>query len=138
MTARQWLGRGDGARRKIAALRETKEKLYAEVTGTTPGYAGDVVMHSGGESRKLEKYAEVSDALDAEEARLLEIIRETVEVIRQVEDQRYYRLLLFRYVEGLSWTEVAERMGYVYYHVTSRLHPKAIKAVQEILERGKM
>lgn len=137
MTARQWLGRGDSARKKIAALRETKEKLYAEVTGTTPGYAGDVVMHAG-ESRKMEKYAEVSEALDAEEARLLEICRETVEVIRQVEDQRYYRLLLYRYVEGLSWTEVAERMGYVYYHVTARLHPKAIKAVQEILERGKM
>ena len=134
MTARQWLGRGDGARKKIAALRETKEKLYAEVTGTTPGYAGDVVMHAG-ESRKMEKYAEVSEALDAEEARLLEICRETVEVIRQVEDQRYYRLLLFRYVEGLRWPEVAERMGYTHVHVTSNLHPKALKVVDMLLKK---
>lgn len=135
MTARQWLGRGDSARKKIAALRETKEKLYAEVTGTTPGYAGDVVMHKG-ESRKMEKYAEVSEALDAEEARLLEICRETVEVIRQVEDQRYYRLLLFRYVEGRSWTEVAERMGYTFVHVTRNLHPAALGEVDKLLKKS--
>ncbi len=135
MTARQWLGRGNSARKKIAALRETKEKLYAEVTGTTPGYAGDVVMHAG-ESRKMEKYAEVSEALDAEEARLLEICRETVEVIGQVEDQRYYRLLLYRYVEGLSWTEVAERMGYTFVHVTRNLHPAALGEVDRLLKKS--
>lgn len=48
--------------------------------------------------------------------------------INNVEDERYRTLLRYRYIEGLTFEDLAEKMGYSYRHVMN-LHKKALEVV---------
>ena len=56
---------------------------------------------------------------------------EIIETIGLVQDARLNRLLWLRYVQGVSFEEVAVDMHYTYRHVIS-LHGEALKQIDEI------
>ena len=58
---------------------------------------------------------------------------EIINTIDMVNDSKCNMLLFFRYVECLTWVEIAERMGYTYKHVESNLHNRALQIVDELL-----
>lgn len=71
---------------------------------------------------------ELRDELAAELRRQLAIRREIEEAIRVVEDERLQELLRLRYIEGLTWDKVAERIGYSY-RQTMRVQGRALKDI---------
>ena len=58
---------------------------------------------------------------------------EIIETIGMVQDFVLHRLLWLRYVQGVSFEEVAVDMHYSYRHVT-RLHGKALQRVEKIMK----
>ena len=56
----------------------------------------------------LNRYAE---SLSAAEAKLLEQAAEVEQYIRTIEDSRMRRIIQYRVIDGLSWYEVADRIG---------------------------
>ena len=134
MLAKQWLKRGIRLQERIRSLEESLEKAYEFATGTTVSNAGDTVAHSG-VSRKPEQYSILAERVDAEKRRLSGILAEITGAIAQVEDNTLATLLTDRYVMGMSWEQVAADVGYSCGHVKNRLHPDALRVMDEILER---
>lgn len=58
---------------------------------------------------------------------------EIIETIGMVQDEVLNRLLWLRYVQGVSFEEVAVDMHYSYRHVT-RLHGEALQRVEKIMK----
>ena len=59
---------------------------------------------------------------------------EIIEAIGKVTDPDCYKLLTLRYIDMLTWEQIASRMGYSYPWVASHLHSKALCLIREIME----
>jgi hypothetical protein len=57
-----------------------------------------------------------------------------VETIGKVEDAECYKLLFLRYVDMLTWEEIAVLMHYTYQWVAGPLHGKALNYISEIIK----
>lgn len=55
-------------------------------------------------------------------------------VIRQVNDERYMRVLFERYIKGEKWEQIAVNMGYDYRYIL-KLHGRALQEVDKILNQ---
>ena len=49
--------------------------------------------------------------LELADTKLLELLKEVEEYIEGIEDSRIRRIMRYRYVDNLSWVQVAHRMG---------------------------
>lgn len=127
----QWLERGRGIRRRLEALERTRRDAWDMATGTV------AVGSTGGGSdisRRAERYAEAAEAADAEIRRLGQVNREITGVIAQVRDNTLATLLQDRFVNGLTWEQVAADIGYDYSHTIKGLLPRALAAVKDPIE----
>ena len=92
--------------REIGRWRSRAEQLPA---GHGPAPAG------GGDSRSLERAMEHVDELTRELTRrrdeLTALRRQTGAAIDALPDPRLRELLRLRYIEGLTWERIAEKMG---------------------------
>lgn len=77
-------------------------------------------------------YAEYSHQLEARTADLLNVQREILRTIEQVPDSRYRLLLRARYLEGMTWEQIAVEMAYSWRQML-RMHGDALQVVGEIL-----
>ncbi len=102
-----WLNREiEEDKRKLAELETAAEGGSAKITG---------MPHVGGNGRSIENYA----VLIAEQRDLIEMkIRQTVilynrlnRYIATVEDSLMRQILTLRYVDGMSWLQVAMSIG---------------------------
>lgn len=76
----------------------------------------------------LEKYAE---RVNAKWDELIALREEARALIERITDGRYRQVLILRYLDGLSWEQVAVNMDYDYYHV-HKLHGRALKIFSKI------
>ena len=106
-----WLNRYCLAGLAVQRLTEEIARWEAQAVALTARY-GEASGSSGEDSlqRAVEKMLELRDELAAELRRQLTIRREIAEAIRALEDERLRELLRLRYLEGLTWDKVAERM----------------------------
>ena len=56
-------------------------------------------------------------------------------VIDRISDPISKSLLSLRYLNGMSWEQVAEFINYSYVHTVHRLHPKALDKFNDLYER---
>lgn len=82
------------------------------------------------------KYVDACDDAAAYLAMLAERRKEIAHVIDSVQNTRLRELLTERYINGKTWEQVAVQMNYSYVHIVHRLHPAALRAVQEILTQN--
>lgn len=125
-----WLNRYRLAGLAVQRLTEEIARWEAQAVALTARYGE--ASGSGGEDslqRAVEKMLELRDELAEELRRQLAIRREIEEAIRVVEDERLQELLRLRYIEGLTWERVAERMGYSYMQI-NRLHKKGVSELK--------
>ena len=61
---------------------------------------------------------------------------EVVDMIGNMKDPTLYRLLIYRYIEGQSFEQIAVNIGYTWRH-TTRLHGQALIEFQKVLNRKK-
>ena len=79
----------------------------------------------------LERYEK---EIEVDIARLVELKKEVIAVIDQIEDADEVNLLYMRYIQYMKWEEIAEKMKFSYKHV-HRIHAKALNSVDNIIHK---
>ena len=116
--------------RRESLLREI-ERMRESVTGTTVQLKQDVVSTSGAGDKIGDAVARIVDAEDALKPALDEIGREVSRIMAAIEsvpDEMQKTVLTLRYIEGLDWLKVSERINYGE-RQTFALHGRALAAV---------
>ena len=131
MTAKQWLMRAWRIDREILSLVRAKERTRARVLSMTQSYSGNAVSGTK-DPHKHDKLAVLEDAIDRRIEELVDIKAEVFNVIMQVQDSRYRRILMDRYIGNESWDQIAYNERYDKRHVC-RLHGEALRAVEQFL-----
>ena len=131
MTAKEYLSRVRGLDAEIKQLLRIRQRAWEQVTRTT-SQLSKAPAHGGDRQDPLTSYVHYSELLEARTAELLEVQRETLCTIEQVQDSRYRRLLRARYLEGMTWEQIAVRMGYSWRQVV-RMHGDALNEVDGIM-----
>lgn len=137
MEAKGFLKQLGGIRRHIAALQETKSRLllsaYAPAAPSMSGKPRGTGFGSAVESKmtRLDALdARILDELDALAAAEADIL----DAIASVPDHDLQTILIRHYVNGHTWKKTADLAHYSYHHVVHRLHPKALRCIQDYLD----
>lgn len=75
------------------------------------------------------KMTEYQEELNNDMKKLIQVKRETKEIIDTVTNDEYRVLLELRYLSSMRWEEIAVEMNYSIDHIF-RLHRRALKAVK--------
>ena len=107
---------------RIICVRSQAERVTAALTGMPGGGLRDDNIQS------------CVALLDELERRYVERLRETIRLLTAIEDgidalpdERHRQVLRMRYIDGLGWEEIAERMGYTKRQITN-IHGSALAA----------
>ena len=139
MTGEEFLTRGNRLKYKIRNLTEALEYWNAKATSTSLIYS-ETGRQKTNEIRSNEKYVfkiiEIEDKIKKELDRLYEIKLEIQEVVLRVVDPIEQSILFKRYIEELSWNEIAKSENFTKRNIFIK-HNKAIKSVEKILNEVK-
>lgn len=137
MTTKEWLSRGRKLNEEINALLEARNKAFAlacrvtvqtekeRVSGSSPVLPDD----------KFVRYVDYTRKIDAQIDALYAIQQEILDVIMQVKNRRQRVLLLHRYVNYRSWSDIMELMRYEDVRGAYYLHGRALSSVNAILKK---
>lgn len=131
MTAREWLYRGWKLDREITALTKMRDETWERVTALTANHGG-VVVQGYKDPHKYEKLAELDEKIDKHIDALVDVKRQIVDLIGEIEDSRYRTLLLERYTRFKTWEQIAVDMHYSYRQIC-RMHGEALGAAERAL-----
>lgn len=73
----------------------------------------------------VEHIIELESEINADIDQLTDTRREIQEAIQTVKDEKLQLLLEYRYIDGMTWEQIAVKMEYSYMHIC-RLHGKAL------------
>lgn len=132
LSAKGFLMRARKMDTRLKALKEARLNAWSRATSLTQRIEHATATGSD-VSRKAERYAELIDEIDRQEREIAEVKRSTLKVIGEVEDNTLAALLTAYYVNGKTWEQTAVELHYSFYHTIHRLHPQALKAVEEVL-----
>ena len=108
------------------------EQWRARATSCTAHYGADQL--GGGGGRKVERAAErINGVVEELERQRMECARLRLEIgkaIASVPDGRLRVLLRMRYVDGLTWEQIAEEMHYSWRQIV-RMHGNALEQVAD-------
>lgn len=122
--------------RRESLLREI-EHMRESITGTTVALKQDVVTGGGPSDRMGATVAKIVDAEEALRPVLAEItasITAIMAAIDSVPDEMQKTVLTLRYIEGLDWISIQERIGYEE-RQTFVIHGRALVEVNKWLEK---
>ena len=135
MTAKQWLNRARYTDREISRLIAARNATLDRVLSITPSYAGDVGQGSK-DPHKLDKLAELDDAINSLIDTLVDVKREIIVGISRLEDRRLREVLYGRYIEAKTFEQISCDISYSYKQ-TCRLHGEALKEMEAIINDRK-
>lgn len=102
-------------REEINRLESGKILVADSVKGTRPDGTYGSIRITGYAYSSAERLRYVLDKREQElkkcQDRLLDIVNEAEEYVSGVSDSRIRRMLRYRYMDGLSWVQVAQKMG---------------------------
>lgn len=104
---------------RINSVDTTKERIQ---TSGSYDKVGDIVS----------KIIDLETEINNEIYKYVNIKNEIRDKINIVENKDYRLILQKRYLNFEKWEQIAVDMGYSYFHVTSRLHNKAIDSFSKI------
>lgn len=87
----------------------------------------------GGESgspieRPMDKVLEIDAEINREIDELQTVRQEIRAALNQLEDESLKLLMEYRYIDGLTWDQIAVKMNYSYMQIC-RLHGKALRTI---------
>lgn len=134
MTAKEYLNRYrqinariDGKIDEIAHLRSIAAKLSPTARFDKSGNVTDKV------GRTVAKIVDLEREIDAEIAELERTRAEIIDTIAAVGDENMRTLIEYRYINGLSWRRIAEKMNYAEKYVTGVLHRRVLHEIEKML-----
>lgn len=131
MNVKAWLNRAKNIDREINHLVEERDKEYARLISITPSYTADTVQSSK-DPHKFDRLAEYKEEIDRQIDNLLAVKTEIITGIAKLEDGRHREILMGRYIENLTFEEIAVRIHYSYKQ-TCRLHGRALLKMEVII-----
>lgn len=116
--------------RRVDRLLEEKAKWWSLCLKVTPSLSP---APGGGESgspveRPMDKVLEIEEKIDQEIDELQEVRRDIKTVLGQLEDDTLRLLMEYRYIDGLTWEQVAVKMHYGFQWVC-KLHGRALDKI---------
>lgn len=81
-----------------------------------------------GDSGEVAQYVEIGEEITRELRELRCLRREILAVIATVKEDTLYNLMRYRYIDGLTFEQIAVKMNYSYVHVC-RLHGQALSKI---------
>ena len=81
-----------------------------------------------GDSGEVAQYIEIGEEITRELRELRCLRREIRSIISTLEDDTLQTLMMYRYISGMTFEEIAVRMHYSYVHVC-RLHGQALSKI---------
>jgi DNA-directed RNA polymerase specialized sigma subunit len=141
MDVKEYLCRYNVTEEKILKLQQIVAE-YLRLANTIPGVNLDQIRVDG--TRKLDAPFEkwilkaLDDELLIEELKKqLPLIKcEIISLIDELEDKEYKMILIHRYIDWLSWTEISQKLYYSSSKIR-RMHDKALEEIS-ILSKGKV
>lgn len=128
MTKKEYLLQYKDAQREVDRLINERARWIARATKVTPTYTG--MPHGGsGEDRMqdaVERLSEVEDELNDKIDRLVDLRREVDAAISTIGDTRLETVLRYRYIDDMTFEQMALKMNYCREHVC-RLHGAALQ-----------
>lgn len=128
-TKKQILQSYGAALRRIERLEEETERWQARAEKCTVSF--DAMPGGGGGDRiqtAVEKIAELEDRLAHAIREATELRAKIADAINSIEDKRLALLLEYRYIDGLPFERVAEKMNYSARHIFG-LHGVALSTL---------
>ena len=127
----KYLSRYITLNRRIDRLLEEKAKWWSLCLKTTPSLSQ---APGGGESgspveRPMDKVLEIEEEINQEIDELQEVCRDIKTVLGQLEDDTLRLLMEYRYLDGLTFEEIAVKMHYSWRWVI-KLHGKALAEIK--------
>ena len=135
MTAKQYLHSVRRLDARMAQLQESIQQYWAGATSVVQTLDVDGGGRSSTTTRKPESYVEHVLELKQRYDYLISRKLHAQLLIEQLEDNVYAALLTAYYINGKTWEETAAAIGYSEVHTIQSLHPAALSAFQEILDK---
>lgn len=131
MTAKEYLQQYRNSDREINSKLDQIRRLRELATKTTSTLNPDKVQTSSVNKTEIivAKIVDLEREIDAEIDKLCHIRREVQVSIKMIDEAAYRNVLELRYIQGLSWEQIAVNLNYTYRHVT-RLHGEALQKVK--------
>ena len=128
MTKKEYLLQYKDAQREVDRLINERARWIARATKVTPTYTG--MPHGGsGEDRMqdaVERLSEVEKELNEKIDKLVDLRREVDMAISTIGDTRLETVLRYRYIDCMTFEQIAVKMSYCYEHIC-RLHGLALQ-----------
>lgn len=132
MTAKEYLSRAYYLDMRIRSKAMQIAELETLATKVNAALS-PIKVQTSKDNHKMEstviKMTEYQEELNNDMKKLIQVKRETKEIIDTVANDEYRVLLELRYLSSMRWEEIAVEMNYSIDHVF-RLHRRALKAVK--------
>ena len=131
MTAKEFLRQARGVDRRVDEAMERLERMRARLeSGRMPNLSG---MPRGGAVDWTETADRVIELEKRVNARIRDMVRQkqaAMDAIDLVEEARLREVLELYYLDGFTWEQVAERMGFKDVRWVYELHGRALRKVR--------
>ena len=124
MTTKQWLSRALRIDGEIYSLMETRDREKQKLTSITAKLTGDPVKTTH-DPHKFDRLVELNAAIDKLIDNQIAIKTEIITAIGLLNKPIYRRILLLKYVDGMTLPAIAEAVHISQRH-TERLHGRAL------------
>lgn len=139
MTAKEFLRRARSVDRRVDEAQERAERLRAKLEAGRMSRLTGMPRGGGGDwTQTADRLIELEQAVNERTRELVRWKLAAMDAIRAVEDPRLAELLELYYIDGYTWDQVAERMGFADVRWVYVLHGRALKLVRvpEEVEHG--
>lgn len=131
MTTKQWLSRALRIDGEIYSLMETRDREKQKLTSITAKLTGDPVQTTH-DPHKFDRLVELNAAIDKLIDNQLAIKTEIITAIGLLNKPIYRRILLLKYVDGMTLPAIAEAVHISQRH-TERLHGRALDEMGAVI-----
>lgn len=126
----KYLSRYIALNRRVDRLLEEKAKWWSLCLKVTPSLSP---APGGGESgspveRPMDKVLEIDEEINREIDELQTVRQEIRAALNQLEDENLKLLMEYRYIDGLTWEQIAVKMNYCWRQVC-RKHGQALTQI---------
>jgi DNA-directed RNA polymerase specialized sigma subunit len=134
MNAKEYLSRYHDTEQKIIRMQAEVDE-YIRLANSIPGMNFDAIRVDGTKSLEAPFVKWIDRALDnevliADMRKNLPIIKgEIISLIDELDDEQHKMVLIQRYINWLSWNEIAAKM-FISYSTSRRLHDKAMALIK--------
>lgn len=139
MRAKDYLLRAYKLNQRIDSKLEQLEVLKSMSVKVNTCFTHTKSSNGNNEKSQMEntlvKIIDLSDDVNDEIDRFIDIKAEIMETIKQVEDINFQLLLEKRYINGKSWEEISDELKYSVSGVF-KLHGQALKEIDSIIKVG--